>query len=206
MRANLSPPKQPSLPATRQATKYYTLDSGIALLLAFLINLAVVCTFAKQFYAGECATASVPSACFIGDSIDRSQPNYGTCDEDGTGLCQEIGLSAAASALKGTLGSSAKYIWAVGLLVRTLLARCVVVCLCPRCWRSVVGGCCGGGGCADGCCCCVLGLAISAPAACVHQVQWLNALYCLLLRLFFPLSHRLPCAAWFVSRGGANSV
>lgn len=103
---------------SRKAAKYYTIDSGIALMVAFLINLAVVSTFAKQFYDETCATASTPSACFVGDSIDASQPNYGTCDTDGTGLCQEIGLSAAAEALRGTLGSSAKYIWAIGLLVR----------------------------------------------------------------------------------------
>lgn len=86
--------------------------------MAFLINLAVVSTFAKQFYDETCATASTPSACFVGDSIDPSQPSYGSCDADGTGLCQEIGLSAAADALRGSLGSSAKYIWAIGLLVR----------------------------------------------------------------------------------------
>lgn len=88
--------------------------------MAFLINLAVVCTFAQHFYSEECATASVASACFVGDSIDRSQPSYGTCGEDGKGLCQEIGLSAVAAALKGTLGASAKYIWAIGLLVRII--------------------------------------------------------------------------------------
>ncbi|CAM9921466.1 unnamed protein product, partial [Pylaiella littoralis] len=99
-----------------EATKYYTFDTAIALLVAFLINLAVVSTFAKQFYDETCATASVASACFVGDSIDLSQPSYGACDTDGTGLCQEIGLSAAAAALQGTLGSSAKYIWAIGLL------------------------------------------------------------------------------------------
>ncbi|CBN78636.1 divalent metal transporter [Ectocarpus siliculosus] len=99
-----------------EATKYYTIDSGIALMVAFMINLAVVCTFAKQFYDETCATASEPSACFVGDSIDPTQPSYGSCDADGTGLCQEIGLSAAAAALRGTLGSSAKYVWAVGLL------------------------------------------------------------------------------------------
>ncbi|CAM9684276.1 unnamed protein product, partial [Sphacelaria rigidula] len=82
-----------------QAVKYYTVDSGIALFVAFLINLAVVSTFARHFYAPECATA---------------EPTYGTCEVDGTGVCQEIGLSAAAEALKGTLGASAKYIWAVG--------------------------------------------------------------------------------------------
>ena len=87
-------------------------------MVAFLINLAVVSTFAKQFYDETCATASTASACFVGDSIDPSQPSYGSCDSDGTGLCQEIGLSAAAEALRGTLGSSAKYIWAIGLLVR----------------------------------------------------------------------------------------
>eukprot|EP00752_Nemacystus_decipiens_P010258 g9142.t1 len=99
-----------------EAVKYYTIDSGIALMVAFLINLAVVSTFAKQFYDETCATASTPSACFVGDSIDPSQPSYGSCDADGTGLCQEIGLGAAAEALRGTLGASAKYIWAIGLL------------------------------------------------------------------------------------------
>lgn len=102
-----------------QATKYYTIDSGIALFVAFLINLAVVSTFARHFYAEECANASTPSACFVGDSIDRSQPDYGTCGTNGEGVCQEIGLSAAAEALRGTLGNAAKYIWAVGLLVST---------------------------------------------------------------------------------------
>lgn len=103
-----------------QATKYYTIDSGIALFVAFLINLAVVCSFAKQFYDKNCATASTTSACFVGESIDLSQPTYGTCD-DGEGVCQEIGLSAAAAALKGSLGKAAKYVWAVGLLVRRRL-------------------------------------------------------------------------------------
>lgn len=98
--------------------KYYTIDSGIALFVAFLINLAVVCTFAKHFYDEACATASTPSACFQGSAIDRSQSTYGTCGADGEGQCQEIGLAAAADALKGTLGSAAKYVWAVGLLVR----------------------------------------------------------------------------------------
>lgn len=101
-----------------QAVKYYTIDSGIALFVAFLINLAVVCTFAKHFYDEACATASTPSACFQGDAIDWSQSTYGTCGADGEGQCQEIGLAAAADALKGTLGSAAKYVWAVGLLVR----------------------------------------------------------------------------------------
>ena len=110
--------RTPLLGDPPKATKYYTIDSGIALLVAFVINLAVVCTFAKQFYDETCATASEPSACFVGESIDRSQPDYGTCGVDGMGLCQEIGLSAAAAALRGTLGSSAKYIWAIGLLVR----------------------------------------------------------------------------------------
>lgn len=104
-----------------QATKYYTIDSGVALLVAFLINLAVVCTFAKQFYDEECATAAVSSACFVGESIDLSQPSYGACDVDGMGLCQEIGLSSAAAALRGTLGASAKFVWAVGLLVSLFL-------------------------------------------------------------------------------------
>ncbi|CAM9235927.1 unnamed protein product, partial [Choristocarpus tenellus] len=87
-----------------QANKYYTIDSAIALFVAFLINLAVVGTFARQFYAEECASASTQSA-------------YGL------GLCQEIGLSSAGDALKQTLGGAAKYVWAIGLLVSAIFIR-----------------------------------------------------------------------------------
>lgn len=117
-----------------QAIKYYTIDGFIALFVAFLINVAVVSTFARHYYAEECARASTLSACFAGDSYDPSQPNFGKCENDG--FCQEIGLSAAAEALKGSLQAAAKYIWAVGLLVRN----------CWRApdrslsWRGIVGG------------------------------------------------------------------
>lgn len=52
-----------------------------------------------------------------GDSIISDQSDYGSCVIDGiAGLCQEVGLQDAAGALGGSLGNSAKYIWAVGLL------------------------------------------------------------------------------------------
>jgi Mn2+/Fe2+ NRAMP family transporter len=39
-----------------------------------------------------------------------------TASDGGEGYCQEIGLTYAGDALEGTLGQSAKYVWAVGLL------------------------------------------------------------------------------------------
>eukprot|EP00611_Tribonema_gayanum_P003965 TRINITY_DN1319_c0_g1_i5.p1 TRINITY_DN1319_c0_g1~~TRINITY_DN1319_c0_g1_i5.p1 ORF type:complete len:545 (+),score=164.86 TRINITY_DN1319_c0_g1_i5:1120-2754(+) len=100
-----------------EGIKYCTIDSAIALAVAFVINLAVVSTFATQFYSSECAELSPPTACLSLDSVNPDATVYGSCTgADGAGMCQEIGLDHAADALKGTLGSSAKYIWAVGLL------------------------------------------------------------------------------------------
>lgn len=98
-----------------EATKYCTIDSALALFLAFMINLAVVGTFAVQFYSADCHDALQPSACLKGNSIDADQPIFGYCDT-GVGVCQEIGLAHAGDALHGALGSNAKYVWAVGLL------------------------------------------------------------------------------------------
>ncbi|CAM9277505.1 unnamed protein product, partial [Discosporangium mesarthrocarpum] len=99
-----------------QANKYYTMDSAIALAVAFMINLAVLGTFAKQFYSEECARASTASACLLGEAIDPSQPVFGVCGDGGLGRCQEIGLSSAGNSLRATLGGATKYVWAVGLL------------------------------------------------------------------------------------------
>eukprot|EP00611_Tribonema_gayanum_P018116 TRINITY_DN31192_c0_g1_i1.p1 TRINITY_DN31192_c0_g1~~TRINITY_DN31192_c0_g1_i1.p1 ORF type:complete len:658 (+),score=140.42 TRINITY_DN31192_c0_g1_i1:114-1976(+) len=98
-----------------EAVKYCTIDSALALGLAFLINLAVVGTFAVQFYSVDCINTRMPTACLTLGSIDRDSPTFGTCAK-GLGVCQEIGLGHAGDALRGSLGSNAKYVWAIGLL------------------------------------------------------------------------------------------
>eukprot|EP01084_Bolivina_argentea_P292634 503116_1 len=100
----------------REANKYYIIDAFLALAVAFIINLAVVATFANQFYDETCATASTLSACLGPGSVDKNAPSYGTCAADGIGICQEIGLVHAGDALSGALGGAARYVWAVGLL------------------------------------------------------------------------------------------
>jgi len=88
----------------KEANKYFAIDSGIALLISFVINLAVVSVFAYHFFDDACAnTVGGPLACL-------SRDLEGVCD------CQEIGLAGAHDALAGALGKSAKYIWGVGLL------------------------------------------------------------------------------------------
>ncbi|KAI9294837.1 Nramp-domain-containing protein [Neoconidiobolus thromboides FSU 785] len=69
------------------ANKYLFIESGLALFISFLINLALMVVFAKVFYYNN-----------------GSVPKY------------NVGLADAAEALANTLGDKAKYIWAIGLL------------------------------------------------------------------------------------------
>jgi hypothetical protein len=46
----------------REANKYFAIDSSIALLVSFLINLAVVSVFSFHFFNQHCATLQVLSA------------------------------------------------------------------------------------------------------------------------------------------------
>ncbi|KAG7388986.1 hypothetical protein PHYPSEUDO_011449 [Phytophthora pseudosyringae] len=104
-----------------EANKYFAIESGIALLVSFLINLAVLAVFAKGFFSPDCSatfaadgglnTACVPGAVADGDT-------YGPCQlaNGGEGMCQAIGLSQAGVALSGMLGRYSDTIWAIGLL------------------------------------------------------------------------------------------
>ncbi|KAG2814754.1 Metal transporter [Phytophthora cactorum] len=65
----------------REANKYFAIESGFALLVSFLINLAVLAVFAKGFFSSDCITsydtdgvntACVPGAIANGDT-------YGYC-------------------------------------------------------------------------------------------------------------------------------
>ncbi|TMW61115.1 hypothetical protein Poli38472_013578 [Pythium oligandrum] len=103
-----------------EANKYFAIESGGALIVSFLINLAVLAVFAKGFFSPDCSASfdqfGVNSACVPGGAADGD--TYGTCTlaNGASGMCQSIGLSQAGSALSEMLGGYAEIIWAVGLL------------------------------------------------------------------------------------------
>lgn len=78
-----------------EANKYNAIESTISLFVAFLINCAILITFAVSFFKLACA--------------ENNQANVG-------GVCMEIGLADAGDSLEKLLGSKAKYIFALGLL------------------------------------------------------------------------------------------
>lgn len=79
----------------KQAAYYFSIEAALALLVSFLINMAVVSVFAAGFFDPECA------------KIKKAMVN---------GECDDIGLMGAGEALRGLLGNAAETIWAVGLL------------------------------------------------------------------------------------------
>ena len=82
------------------------MESALSLLISFIINLAVVAVFAQHFFSLDCSLETGGPYALITNSTDPA----------GQGHCGEIGLSGAGDALETALGSSAKYVWAVGLL------------------------------------------------------------------------------------------
>jgi NRAMP (natural resistance-associated macrophage protein)-like metal ion transporter len=115
----------------REANKYFALEATLALFVSLLINCAIVSVFAHAFYSDTCANIATPLTFASGDVIeppfacvptttDSSQLLYSTvaCStaSHGIGTCRPIGLQGAASALEGVMGSSARVLWAVGLL------------------------------------------------------------------------------------------
>lgn len=70
----------------KEANFYFAIESAIALFISYLINLAIVVVFAQVFY------------------------------KPGQTLAQLPGLYDASEVLSNTLGWSAKYFWALGLL------------------------------------------------------------------------------------------
>ncbi|CAI5739149.1 unnamed protein product [Hyaloperonospora brassicae] len=104
----------------REANKYFAIEACLALMVSFLINLAVLAVFAKGFFSPDCTasfdTSGVNTACV---SVAIAHDNtYGRCHlaSGDEGLCQEIGLSQAGTALSGMLGQYADVVWAIGLL------------------------------------------------------------------------------------------
>ncbi|OQR86833.1 Metal Ion (Mn2 -iron) Transporter (Nramp) Family [Achlya hypogyna] len=106
----------------REANKYFTIESALALFVSFLINLAVMCVFAKGFFSPDCLASfdahGVNTACVpLNTSFTES---FGSCQlmegSRAMGVCQEIGLSGAGVALRGVLNEYSETIWAIGLL------------------------------------------------------------------------------------------
>eukprot|EP00656_Telonema_subtile_P011798 TRINITY_DN15884_c0_g1_i3.p1 TRINITY_DN15884_c0_g1~~TRINITY_DN15884_c0_g1_i3.p1 ORF type:complete len:338 (+),score=76.02 TRINITY_DN15884_c0_g1_i3:187-1200(+) len=97
---------------------YNTVESGLALLLSYFINAAIVVTFAVAFFDTGCAEMpDGPYGCVAVAALEKQSdvPDFqGPCGVDHQ--CAEIGLELAGDALHSALGGSSKYIWGIGLL------------------------------------------------------------------------------------------
>lgn len=109
----------------RQANKYMFVDSAVALAVSFLINFALLTSFANGFFDSTCAenTGDVgPLACVFHETGPSDQAQGAArrpCGEDGKGFCNEIGLESAADALVtlfGRHGDLARTLFALGVL------------------------------------------------------------------------------------------
>ncbi|KAI9312836.1 natural resistance-associated macrophage protein-domain-containing protein [Dichotomocladium elegans] len=77
----------PNIRKRREANFYFGIESGLALFISFLVNLAIVVVFAQVFYKPDAP-----------DNVDFP------------------GLADADAVLKRTLGEAAQYLWGAGLL------------------------------------------------------------------------------------------
>ncbi|GAB5368905.1 hypothetical protein AAMO2058_001359500 [Amorphochlora amoebiformis] len=109
----------------REAVKYNAIESGLALVVSFFINAAIVVTFSRGFFNKECSSlydtnyACVNRNADIPDNdIFTNTPTPQSCASrfDGNGVCASIGLGTAGTSLEHFLGNAAKYIWGLGLL------------------------------------------------------------------------------------------
>ena len=127
---------------------YARIESAMALLVSFFINLAIVATNADAFFAKSCTTlTNGPFACMDADAFNRSGDNKHTAPgsqgtscvmpSGGMGQCGELGLSSEGYALASSLGESALYIWAVGLLAAGQASTMV----CTYAGQIIMGGC-----------------------------------------------------------------
>mmetsp|Transcript_84262 Transcript_84262/g.252709 ORF Transcript_84262/g.252709 Transcript_84262/m.252709 type:complete len:589 (+) Transcript_84262:117-1883(+) len=110
---------------------YSRIECAGSLLVAFLINTAVVATNSAKFYAVECASvtdADGPMACLAHGAIATARYWEGSeaaddgptlsCERpggSGAGICAPLGLEAEGAALSHSLGQPSLYIWALGL-------------------------------------------------------------------------------------------
>ena len=105
------------------ACKYNAIECSIALLASFFINLAVVACFAQGFFSPTCAPTQ--SAC-VSTALNDDDGGGAQCtsaaltiqfpDQALPGTCRQVGLADAGESLGVLLGSTAKYVFAVGVL------------------------------------------------------------------------------------------
>ena len=63
---------------------YSRIESGLALLVSFLINLAVVLAFWRHFYRVECASMEGgPFVCVGADALGEGDAGHGACNARG---------------------------------------------------------------------------------------------------------------------------
>lgn len=118
-----------NLPRVRESLKYNAMESGMALFVSFLINLAVLATFAVSYFAPACAersdgdfqacvpTAGLPSNYISPDNQTCMPQGFDASLPDPGFVCARIGLGNAGDALASLFPSGgAKIIWGVGLL------------------------------------------------------------------------------------------
>lgn len=123
-----------------EATWYNFIESALALLCSFFINLAIVATNAGNFYNATCAEADGgPYACLSSDAISGQASTAIACDlaSGGLGICNDLGLKGEGAALEHGLGKYALYIWAIGLLAAGQAATMT----CTYAGQIIMGGC-----------------------------------------------------------------
>lgn len=111
-----------------EANRYFTIDSAIALSVSFVVNLALLASFASGFFSPTCAGRTAPDGttvnlgCLISltaaeeNSCPASDPTCACFNSANMpGFCAKIGLDEASGALESLLGTYAKYIFALGL-------------------------------------------------------------------------------------------
>ena len=136
---------------------YARIESAVALLFAYFINLAVVAANASTFFSPTCTNdswASGPYACMDARAFNKSGDNKHMFDGQGTpcelsavakrgaegetmGMCGMLGLSSEGYALESALGPSSLYIWALGLLAAGQASTMV----CTYAGQIIMGGC-----------------------------------------------------------------
>ena len=121
---------------------YSRIDAALALLVSFVINLAVVATNAANFYSEECATVvGGPYACLgpralVSGYAKESQqcsPHLAV----GDGRCGRVGLISSGLGLEENMGGGASYFWALGLLAAGQAATMV----CTYAGQIIMNGC-----------------------------------------------------------------
>eukprot|EP00439_Symbiodinium_sp_Y106_P056677 s4486_g7.t5 len=106
----------------RQAIKYTAVDSSIALVITFLINAALMSTFATGFFNRDCALAeNGPLACLPSTGSHSCLGSDCGCmtGAGSAGFCGEIGLAEAGNSLHrlfGDHGEMGRSMFALGLL------------------------------------------------------------------------------------------